>query len=422
MTQHPFLASLELHGIKLGLDNITELLQFVGNPHRTYPTIHIAGTNGKGSVVALIDAMLRAADYQTGRFTSPHLISLNERFLHNGSPISDTDLSDQIAFFRERMTHLEFTPTFFEFVTAVAFRWFSQISLDAAIIEVGLGGRLDSTNVITPMACAITSIDYDHMRYLGDTLELIAYEKAGILKPGAPAVISEIKPAPLAVIQEQATRVGAPLTILGRDFSFSIEGDVFNQRFSYTSDACSFGPVLLALAGRHQGVNAATAVTLAHLLQPAFPKLNEQAIVDGLRSVRWPCRLERVLDEPPVILDVAHNVAGAATLAASLPSCIVILAVSSDKNARGMIDALSPVAKPFIFSQFEGERATSVDHLCTLAAGRPVIRTESIAEALEHGVNLASRECPLLVTGSIFTVGEARDILIRRYGAPPLEF
>jgi dihydrofolate synthase/folylpolyglutamate synthase len=419
---HALLSSLELHGIKLGLETISQLLEAGGNPHLEYPTIHVAGTNGKGSVVAMLDAMLRAAGYTTARFTSPHLVDLNERFLFNAAPISDAELESELRWHHDLIETWTFRPTFFEVVTSIAFRWFASKKPDAALIEVGLGGRLDSTNVVTPDACAITSIDYDHMRYLGDTLELIAAEKAGILKTGVPCIVSETKEGPLRVIDEIASERGTPLSVLNEDFDFTISGPAFEQRISYQSPQIELTDVPLALPGRHQGSNAATAIALAEILFDRYPSLDVEAIKTGLGNAKWPGRLERVLDNPPVILDVAHNVAGARTAAEAFEQCVVILAVSSDKNAAEMIHHFSRVARPLILTQFQGPRATPIEVLAESSPDHSFLTSPSIADAIDRGLELATPKCPLLITGSVFTVGEAREILIAEHGAPPITF
>ena len=252
MTHREYLFSLELHGIKLGLENITGLLNAADNPHERLATVHVAGTNGKGSVIAMLDAMARAAGYTVGRFTSPHLIDVTERFLIDGRPMPSEALDSQIAFFREIAEGMAAAPTFFEMNTAVAFRWFALRGVDLAIIEVGMGGRLDSTNVICPIAAAITNIDLDHTRYLGDTLAQIAFEKAGILKPATPAVISETKPGPLDVILARAGEVGSPTYLLGRDFHFETRGAFPETRFRYSSETLSLDFAPLGLAAPQQ--------------------------------------------------------------------------------------------------------------------------------------------------------------------------
>lgn len=413
-----FLYGLERFGVKLGLDNIRHLMRAAGDPFERYPCIHVAGTNGKGSVLAMLDAILRAAGLDTCRYTSPHLLRMNERFLHNMTPITDEALDEQIAFFRPVAEAMDPPPTFFEAVTAVAFRWFAENAPDAALVEVGMGGRFDSTNVLrAPVATAVTNIDLEHMQYLGDTLEKIAFEKAGIIKPGAPVVVAETRPGPRDVILARAREDGAPAMLLGRDFRYTATGSAFDLQVTYESEALQLGPMPLGLAGRYQGVNAATAIALAETLRPRFPAIGEDAIVEGLAAARWPCRLEKVLTDPPVLIDVAHNEAGALKLAGELTGCVLVTAVSSDKNAAGMVAALAPIATEIILSQFEGRRALPVEDLSRAAGPFRHRSTPDLAEAIAWGMERATHDAPLLITGSIFTAAQGRAILMEQYGA-----
>ncbi len=424
-----YLFGLELHGIKLGFENIRHFLDRAGNPQGEYPAVHVAGTNGKGSVLAFLDAMLRAAGYRVGRYTSPHLIRLNERFLVDGGMISDEALDEQIAFFKGIADGMPNPPTFFEMTTAIAFRHFAEARVDLALVEVGLGGRLDSTNVITPEVTAINTIGLEHTRFLGDTLEQIAYEKAGILKPGVPAVVGAIEEGPRAVILDRARELGVPIRLHGRDFQCQSEGLPWDQIFSFRAPGLTLDNVPLGLAGRHQAHNAGIATALALCLRGRFPGLGAEAIASGLAHARWPCRLERVLDEPPVIIDVAHNVAGARLLAETIGRAVVVVAISSDKDARGILDCLAPLAQrtgsdepALILTEFGGSRALPLGALIRAAGDWPHQCLPDLEEALERGMALATGECPLLVTGSIFFAGAARQVLMERFDAPPPVF
>lgn len=422
MNPRAFLAGLEFHGIKLGLENIGFLLDAASLPHQAYPVIHVAGTNGKGSVVALVAAMLTAAGYRVGRFTSPHLMELNERFLLDTMPIGDTELDDRIAFFQQIAETMPSPPTYFEICTAVAFRWFADVKVDVAVVEVGMGGRFDSTNVVSPLACAITNIDLEHTQYLGTTVEAIAFEKAGIIKPGVPVVVTEREPAPLAVLLDRAKEMASPVRLLGRDFHYRLQGELFSHTLDFQGAEWRMVRAPLSLAGRYQGDNAAAALALAEVVCDAFPKLTVDAARTGLAEARWPCRLERVLDSPPVILDVAHNPAGMRRLASELTGCVAVLAVSSDKAAAQMIEALDPAAPELVLTEFAGTRAAPVASLRAAAGNRPHRWSASLESAIAIGMGLASSERPLVITGSIFTAGQARRILIDRYGAAPLRF
>ncbi len=423
MTPVDYLYSLELHGIKLGLQNITTLLAAAGDPHLKYPTIHVAGTNGKGSVVAMLDAMFRAAGYRTGRFTSPHLISVRERFLVNCEPIADEALDRHIERFRNIAESSGITPTFFELCTAVAFQEFAEQRVEAGIIEVGMGGRFDSTNVVAPAVAVITNIALEHTKYLGDTLELIAFEKAGIIKPKTPLVCGETHDGPRDVILARALELAAPVRLAGRDFQASAAAGE-SHALRYRGQAWSFDVAPLGLPGPYQVENAALAVAAAEWLREPFPKLDADAVVAGLRHSKWPCRLERVLDRPETIIDVAHNAAGAEALARALAApCVMVVAVAGDKDARRMLAVLSGRAERLILSQFDGARAMPVDELAAAAPDSPRELIPDLEEAIAHGLRQATKaNLPLVITGSLFTAGQARRILIDRYGAPPLRF
>lgn len=417
-----YLFDLTLHGIKLGLDNIEALVRAAGDPHRAVPTIHVGGTNGKGSVCAMVSAILQAAGYRVGRFTSPHLIDVSERFLINSEPIPEAALEAHIEFFRRVCASIEGTPTFFEMTTAIAFRHFAMERVDAAIIEVGMGGRFDSTNVVAPVATAITNIDLDHTAYLGDTLAKIAFEKAGIIKPGVPCVTAERHADPFDVFTARAAEVGAPLLQLGRDFHREAHGTPWAQRIDFTQGDLALRDMPLALAGRYQCDNAAVAAALAVQLMPNFPRVTPAHIATGLATASWPCRVERVLDAPPVFIDVAHNGAGARRLAELFDQCVLVFAASSDKDRDAMLDALRPRAKHIILTRFEGKRATPVEELAALLPEGSFETRQDLPAAIARGLELATADCPLLITGSIYAAGEARACLIKDHGASPLTF
>lgn len=434
MTPRDYLASLEFHGIKLGLENIRYLAHASGDPQLRYPTIHVAGTNGKGSVVAFTASVLRAAGYKTGRFISPHLLDVSERFLIDGDPIANGDLDRHIEFFRVAARGLSNPPTYFELCTAIAFRHFAENHVDIALIEVGMGGRFDSTNIIEPQACAITNIALDHQKYLGDTLEAIAFEKAGIIKPGIPVVVGERNPVPFEVIQTVARERNAPLLVSGRDFTYAVEAphvsallgksaadNPLRPRISYHGRKLNLSGAPLGLVGVHQVENAALALAMIETLPEPF-SVSQDAALRGLLNVRWPCRLERVLDDPPVYLDSAHNPAGIQRLVESMPPCNVIFAASLDKDVPSMLKALEPIAQRMILTQFEGPRAMPVAQLRSAAGNLAHTPCASLPDAVRMGMESASSECPLLIAGSIFAVAQARDILAKSFGAPPITF
>ena len=417
-----YLDSLILHGIKLGLHNIKELMTVVGNPQLTYPVVHVAGTNGKGSVITFLNAMLRQAGYKTGRFTSPHLIEVNERFLINDVPISDEELFEHLDALRSAAKNASLTPTYFEMNTAIAFRSFAKNQVDIALVEVGMGGRFDATNIVEPDVCAITTIDYDHTQYLGETLEQIAFEKAGILKKDTLAVTGPIPESPMSIIEAQARRINTPVYHWGEEYQVSAGGDALRPLITYHGQAYELKAVPLGVSGFHQVDNAGIAITLAGLLKENFTKLDQASIIKGLQLARWPGRFEQVLDDPPVIMDVAHNPAGCRTIADAISDCVTIFSVSADKDVTQMLEILAPISNPLILTKYSGARALSISQLMVLAKKYPHEILPTLETSIDQGLLLASMHRPLLITGSIYAVGEARRILTEKYKARPLVF
>lgn len=418
-----YLFSLELHGIKLGLANISTLLEESGHPELSCPVVHVAGTNGKGSVLAMLDAALQAAGYRTGRFTSPHLCDVRERFLVDGEMISHEHLHAHIDFFRGLAAKKDIPVTFFEMNTAIAFRHFAEAHIDISLIEVGMGGRFDSTNVVAPAVTGITNISLEHTQYLGDTVSAIAREKAGIVKARVPLVLTVEDAEARDVICKHAQEVGAPVLALDEDFRFSTNLTPNETLFSFESEQWSLGPISLGLPGAFQGVNAAMTVALAQELGHAFPRLDAKAVSQGLEHAVWPGRFEQILDDPPVIVDAAHNPAGAAVLRKALGRpCVLILTAAADKDVAQMIRELAPVAEPMILTQFAGGRALPVEMLRGHVVSNTCLTAPNLAKAIEIGLKYASAERPLVVAGSLYAAGEARTILTENYGAPPLSF
>ena len=401
-----YLFSLEFHGIKLGLDNITALLSAMDSPQDANPTVHVGGTNGKGSTVAFLDRILRESGYTVGRFTSPHLCTVHERFIVNGTPISDDELRTLIEEIRSTLAELDLSPTFFEVNTAIAFEYFKRKRVDIALIEVGMGGRFDSTNVITPKLSIITNIALEHTLYLGDTIEKIAFEKAGILKPGVPAILGNLVPEAHKVIVARANELSCPTSILG---------ETFHARNDY----------VLGLPGAHQAENAALAIEAANTLRTDFPNITDDAIRDGLAGTSWPCRMETVLSNPEVVIDVAHNPACAETLARELNRPhVILLAIAADKDAKAMVGALESHAERIFVSEFDGPRALPATDLALhVAAEIPVEVITPLEDAIDAAIDTARTiGCPLLITGSLFTAGQARRHLMKAYNAAALRF
>jgi dihydrofolate synthase/folylpolyglutamate synthase len=403
------LFALEQFGIKLGLDNIRTILAALGNPERAWRSIHIAGTNGKGSVAAMVERGLRAAGLRTGRYTSPHLDRIEERVALDGAPVDRATFEtvtgrvlDVVDEARANGT-LAVSPTFFEVSTAVAFDIFRRHAVDVAIVEVGLGGRYDATNVLTPTIAAITSIAFDHERHLGHTLSEIAFEKAGIAKAGVPLVVGRLPKDAAARVASVAAETGAAMV----------------DAHATTADR-RYPPLTLALAGRHQLENAAVAVAIMERWSVMVSHVPTEAIVTGLTECEWPARLEwlRLPGGGELLIDAAHNPAGAAALASYLhdtssPKLPIVFAAMADKDLGGMITALEPVASMFVATTVRHARARAPEALAadirTHAASVHVISADTpelaVARALEHSPRAVA-------AGSIFMVGPLRARLI----------
>lgn len=404
-------------GIRWGLERTQELLAGVGDPHRRFRALHVAGTNGKGSVSALCDAALRAADpaRTVGLYTSPHLVWFDERIRVGGRAVERELLLACEARLRPAIERSG--ATFFEATTAIAFLCFAEAGVDVAVVEVGLGGRLDSTNVIAPDACAITNVARDHTEYLGDSLASIAAEKAGILKPGVPAVTGERDPAVLAVLRSKAEGIGAPLFVLDDVASISGVGvSLEGTRFRLESARWGSREVRTPLVGAHQARNASLAAELLGLL-PDDLRPEWDAVAAGFASVRWPGRLqvERIRGTTWV-LDVAHNAAGVAALAATLDALelprpvVLVTAILKDKDWAEMLPPLlarSDAAVLTVAPSSPPERQWDPTAAAgAIDGGIPVRVIPDFAAALQRAETMAPHGT-VLVTGSVHTVGDA---------------
>jgi dihydrofolate synthase / folylpolyglutamate synthase len=414
-----FVFGLEQFGIKFGLDNIRTIVRHLGNPQLTYPTIHVAGTNGKGSVTAMVDTAFRAAGYHTGRYTSPHLIDISERFVIDGQPIGAAPLHAAAADVRDAIQSLHATgrldvlPTYFEATTAIAFELFRRARVDVATIEVGLGGRLDATNVICPVACAITSIGFDHEQYLGRTLADIAREKAGILKAGIPVVVGALRPEARHAIDQRAADVGAPVIDAAEGVSVTMV-DRVAPRVRLRTAVHDYGETSIGLRGTHQAANAIVAVRLLETVSERGVNVPADAIRDGLANVSWPGRLDVRTFGPgrDAILDAAHNEEGAAALAEYLTAVRVsplpvVFGAMKDKDAGAMFRILLPHASTLIVTRAATPRAADPEVLAEQARRvRPtleVIVEPSLGRALDTAWARAAR---IVVAGSIFLLGD----------------
>jgi dihydrofolate synthase/folylpolyglutamate synthase len=417
-----YLFRLEQFGIKFGLESIETLLSRLGHPERTFRSVHIAGTNGKGSVTAMVDTALGLAGYRSARYTSPHLVDLAERFVVEGRPVDAGAMCSAAGDVRAAIEALraegalQAQPTFFEATTALAFELFRRAHVDVATVEVGLGGRLDSTNVIHPVATAITTIDFDHQQYLGSTLGDIAAEKAGIIKPGVPVIVGDVGPEAWAVIEQVAESRGAELIRARDGVEVAPLGPdaVSDNVFSLRTPVRDYGAVRLALRGAHQTANAIVAVRLLEMLDARGVTVSAASIVDGLAHVSWPGRLERrtLSGGRELILDAAHNPAGAAALASYLTSLggtppALVFAAMRDKDARGMLRVLLPAVGRIIVTRATNPRSADPDTLAAdaraIAPALAVQVVPSPAEAIATAWTMSSR---VVVAGSIFLLGD----------------
>jgi dihydrofolate synthase / folylpolyglutamate synthase len=422
-----YLFSLEQFGIKFGLDNIRAILAALDHPERACRSVHIAGTNGKGSVAAMIDAALRAAGHRSARYTSPHLVDLTERFVVDGRRVSREALGAAIGRVRDAVADLqargtlETHPTFFEVTTAAAFDVFRDASAEVAVCEVGLGGRLDATNVLSPMATAITSIALDHQQYLGGTVAEIAGEKAGIIKPGVPVIVGPVPPKAADAIARIAHRIGAPLTWARAGVvADAVAAGSPAQRVHLRTPVRDYGVVDVNLAGAHQTENAVVAVRVLESLDATGFAVPQDAVVRGLATVDWPGRLEEVTlaDGRSLLLDAAHNPAGAETLGAFLArqggARPLVFAAMRDKDIRGILGALAPHVSALVVTRASHPRSADPRTLAEIAArlapGVPLQVADSPAAALAAAWQLDRR---IVVAGSIFLLGDVMKELGR---------
>jgi dihydrofolate synthase/folylpolyglutamate synthase len=412
-----YLYGLERHGIKPGLERISALLSVLGNPQNSFRSIHVAGTNGKGSVCSMTASILKEAGFQTGLYTSPHLIKFNERIAVSGKTISERELIEaarevKAASKRARLTDI----TFFEFTTAMAFLHFKRKKAEFAVVETGMGGRLDATNLVLPMVSVITNIALDHTDWLGSTIKEIAAEKAGIIKPGVPVITGERARTGLSVIRTAAKKAASSVYVMGRDFH--AEGECAS--FSYSGLYGGLMGLKLRLSGGHQVRNASLALAAVETLRAQGVSVHERAIRKGLREASWPGRFEVISKRPLIVLDGAHNAAGAASLKEALSTLkkkrlILVIGIMSDKDIDGIMKELVPDSDLVITTRPLGERSATLPALMNAAYkyGKPVGGVESVKDACKKALSLASPADCVCVTGSLFTVGEARAYLLR---------
>ncbi len=398
------------------LGRVRRLLGMLGDPQDSFPSVHIAGTKGKGSVAAMMEACYRASGYRTGLYTSPHLIRFTERIRVNGEEITEPDLVRLVERLKQVAPEIPQISTF-ELNSALAFMHFAERNLNCGVIEVGLGGRLDATNVITPAVCVITSLSYDHTHLLGDSLSEIAGEKAGIIKPGVPVVLAPQQTEAEQAIRSVAEQRGAPLHLVNRDWHFAAEErSLTGQTFRVWREVGA-APVRLSipLLGHHQVQNGCTAYVALQLAAEGGLPIGLEAIRIGLSNVHWAGRFQVLSVEPTVVLDSAHNRDSALQLRIALDDYFpgrpvrMVFGASSDKDVRGMLLELSPRVSRVILTQADHPRAEGPGALAeqVRSFGQPVEVVVPVAEALRIAMQDLQMDEVVLVTGSIFVVGSA---------------
>jgi len=413
-----YLYSLQKHGIKLGLETMTALVSRLGMPQARYQTLHIAGTNGKGSTAAMAAAILEAAGYRVGLYTSPHLVEFRERIRVNGEMIAEVDvarLTEQV----KGLCEPDLSPTFFECTTAMALQYFAEAQVDIVVLEVGLGGRFDATNVVLPLACAITTIALDHQEYLGTTLVSVAFEKAGIIKPHVPVVVGRVPGEACRTIERVALDHAAPLRQLGRDFHTIGNAQ---EHFSISGLALRCDDLHCALQGAHQLDNAACAVALIEAAGFGDGALTESVVREGLRRVRWEGRLEIIDRRPMTILDGAHNPAAAAALAQYLHTfrlshpgsrIILVLGMMRDKDHRRFVEPLKDLVDEVMLTEANLPRSATVQELqAAIGDGwLHVHKNAVLRDALGRARQLAGADDLICVTGSLMLIGDVIGLI-----------
>lgn len=405
------------------LERMRRLLDKLDNPHQEFKSVHIAGTKGKGSTCAMLASMLQGCGYATGLYTSPHLVDLRERITINGQMISQNDLTEILQRVAEAVHRLDEPFTFFEVLTAAAFVYFAEQAVDIAVLETGLGGRLDATNVVTPLVCGLTHISLDHMNILGRELTSIAREKAGIMKKGVPAISVEQDPAVARIFEEVAQQVGAPLEFTGRQIDFSYRFEATRElgphtRVSLITSTSRWEHLPVPLRGEHQAHNCALALAIIDKLKAHGFVFPDDKLIAGLARTSLPGRMEQIWNEPRVIIDGAHNAVSIQALIRSLgahvsyDSLIVIFGCGMDKDINGMLKQLALGADKIIFTKARtNPRAMEPDdlaHRFTELSGKMAQVAPTLEEAIRLAARAVTRDDLLVITGSFYLVGEAK--------------
>ena len=413
-----YLEEIQNSGIKFGLDNVQVLLKSLGEPHLQYPCVLVAGSNGKGSVCAMLVRILEISGYRAGLYTSPHLVSYQERIRIGGAAVTKKDFAADLTLIRKKIEKLISEkklispPTHFEILTCLAFFYFARKNVDIAVLEVGMGGRFDATNVVDPIVSVITTISSEHQKFLGKTLREIAFEKAGIIKPGIPVVCGVKSRSAVIEIKKRAQELQAPvIQVFFPPDSFKVHEQADGYSFEYRTQKAiySFTPALL---GEHQGKNAAVAVAAAEELTKVWKKLETDKIRKGVETAVWPGRLEKINESPMVILDGAHNGEGARALGHYLKKfarspVILIFALMRDKKIKDLADILFPLSDSVILTQFPYYRAAQPEEIKrkTLKYADKIKIETDLNKAMFMAYEKAAPNGTVVVAGSLFLVG-----------------
>jgi dihydrofolate synthase/folylpolyglutamate synthase len=419
-----YLEKIQNLGIKFGLDNIREILASFQNPHREYPSVLVAGSNGKGSVCAFLTRILSVHGFRAGLFTSPHLVEVEERIRIGEELITRMTFCRILTKLRNRIEELIAAkkllnpPTYFEHLCCLAFLYFAEQRVDLAILEVGMGGRFDATNVVDPEVSVITTISPEHQKFLGDSLSQIALEKAGIIKPGVPVVSGVRDTEASATIKNRAKEVGAPFFYVFEGKNKFAKRKTNDERvfvFRMDKDVYTFKPSLL---GEHQGRNAAIAIAASHVLDQRWKNLKKEKIIQGIESTRWEGRLESIPGEPQVLLDGAHNEEGAVILREYIKThvsapLVLVYAAMRDKKIARIADILFPLAKTILLTRFPYFRSSLPEEIREKvpAYEKKILCEPNARKAFRMAQELAGTEGIVLVAGSLFLVGEIKKII-----------
>ena len=425
LTDHERLRIVRYNTDTFDLDRMRTLLKRLGNPHEKFKSVHVAGTKGKGSTCAMTASMLRACGYKVGLYTSPHLCDIRERICVNGEMIKPSEFAKLIRQVEPIVARIKPSPSFFDVLTAIAFKHFADQKVDIAVIETGLGGRLDSTNVLSPEVTAITSISKDHMQQLGHTLPKIAEEKAGIFKKGIPAITVQQTPEVEAVLQRIAQKAGAPFDVTGKsiEFSYRFESSRLqgpHNRICLTTANSRFEHLAVPLLGEHQAINCGLALSILDKLKQRGFAINDARAMEGLAKTEVPGRMELLSVTPKIIADGAHNAASIDAMMKAIgqhvpyDSMVVIFGCCADKDISGMLERITSGADKVIFTKVDSVRTADPEELAARYVelyGKMAQVAQSLEDALEIAGRAVTKEDLICITGSFYLVGEAKKVL-----------